>query len=765
MDDGSVVISVDMNVNEAEQELARLKKKIFRLEETLSTATAKKSIYAMELEKVRKEYEEVQSRATITSTGRIERSQIDLDRLLELGQKMKDINKSIDAQNKAIEDADVNLRAVKHRYAEVTLNAISAAEAAKEQAEAEKEIELSTDNVANSTEAVAEAEKEAEKAADPFGESMKAAGEKASKAMDKLINRIKRLAARALVFSVITQALRGVRTWLGNVIKSNSQATAALAKLKGALLTLAQPLVNVIIPAFTALVNALTKVVRVAAQVVSMLFGQTIKGSAAAAESLYNETAALNSTGAAAKKAAKSLANFDEINQLQDGSAGSGGSGTIKPDFEIGESLPESQLKNILNLVELIGSALVAWKISSALGLGLKGFAGILVAVYSAMKFVQNLIDAWNNGASWGNLQGMLLSLSGVALGLYVALGSVAAGISLVVGGVAMLVTGFKDAFTNGWSLENLLTSVAGIMMTGLGIGVLTGTFFPLLLGGIASILLAITVATGHGEELLDGLRTMLSGFKDFFVGIFTGDIEKAIDGIKKVVDGAGAAVQAVISGVRDMFNSFLDWLDEKTGGKLTGIINFIRELFNGLFASVSSTLSDLLGAVKDILGGVITFISGVFSLDWEKALEGLKGIFKGALNGIISILEGALNVIMNGVRAVVNGAIKLLNLIPGVDIQLKDADWGAIKLPRLATGAVIPPNREFLAVLGDQKSGTNIEAPLDTIVQAFRQVMSEQGGSGNNRPIYLMLDRRELGRAVLEVGDQERVRVGVSLT
>lgn len=51
------------------------------------------------------------------------------------------------------------------------------------------------------------------------------------------------------------------------------------------------------------------------------------------------------------------------------------------------------------------------------------------------------------------------------------------------------------------------------------------------------------------------------------------------------------------------------------------------------------------------------------------------------------------------------------------------------IKIPRLATGAVIPPNREFLAVLGDQPRGTNIEAPLDMIVDAFRQAMREYGG------------------------------------
>ena len=86
------------------------------------------------------------------------------------------------------------------------------------------------------------------------------------------------------------------------------------------------------------------------------------------------------------------------------------------------------------------------------------------------------------------------------------------------------------------------------------------------------------------------------------------------------------------------------------------------------------------------------------------------------------------------------------------------------LKIPHLAQGAVIPANREFMAVLGDQKSGTNIETPLETMVQAFRQALAESGGRGD-RPVYLMLDRRELGRAILDAGDQERVRVGLSLT
>jgi hypothetical protein len=52
--------------------------------------------------------------------------------------------------------------------------------------------------------------------------------------------------------------------------------------------------------------------------------------------------------------------------------------------------------------------------------------------------------------------------------------------------------------------------------------------------------------------------------------------------------------------------------------------------------------------------------------------------------------------------------------------------------IPALAKGAVIPPNAPFMAMLGDQKHGTNIEAPLDTIKQALAEVMAVQGGETN---------------------------------
>ena len=90
-----------------------------------------------------------------------------------------------------------------------------------------------------------------------------------------------------------------------------------------------------------------------------------------------------------------------------------------------------------------------------------------------------------------------------------------------------------------------------------------------------------------------------------------------------------------------------------------------------------------------------------------------------------------------------------------------------AYRVPALAKGAVIPPNREFLAVLGDQRSGTNIEAPVSEIEAAVARALQRVGAAGGNRAltVILQVDRRELGRVVYELNREETQRVGVKLT
>lgn len=585
--------------------------------------------------------------------------------------------------------------------------------------------------------------------ADSGAARMRNAVDEAGGSMARLTERIKKLASRVFVFTMITAALRGMRTWMGKVIKTNDEARQSIAQLKGALLTLAQPLMEVVIPAFTMLVNVLIRVITVVAQLVSALLGKTLKKSKDGAKALYNEANAIEGVGSAAKEAAGSLAGFDEINTINTENAGGGGGGEsvdIAPDFSWADDMGGmlDRLKEIMDLVGLIAAGLAMWKISGmlpgVLGTIAQKLAGLMLTIGGVLLYWNGLTDAWENGVDWFSLIEMIGGLAAAALGLYLLFGPIAAGIALIVGGIGMLAAGFHDAVENGWSLQNVLLSIAGILAAGLGIGLITGSWIPLLIAGIASVLLALTVATGHGEELIAGIRSVLSGFSDFFGGIFTGNIQKTADGIEKIFSGIEQSVFAVVDGVKDSFLSFLSWLDEKTGGRFHGII----ETAKGFIIDFFECAKEVLGSNGVLLAfkGLLQFLTGFFTQNWDLAWEGVKNVFKGAWNSIVSLLEGAVNLIIKGLNWLISKMNKISFTVPdwvpeigGESIGVNIPSLSEVQIPRLAQGAVIPPNREFMAVLGDQSNGNNLELPEDLL----RQVVREESGGGNAELVQLL--------------------------
>ena len=133
-------------------------------------------------------------------------------------------------------------------------------------------------------------------------DAVASAVEQADQRIKKFSDRVKGLVKRVFIFTMITAALRSMKDWMGKVVQSNSEASAAVARLKGALLTLAQPILSVLIPAFTALVNILARIVSAIAGMVSLLFGKTIGQAKDAAKNMYDEAEAIEATGGAAKR-------------------------------------------------------------------------------------------------------------------------------------------------------------------------------------------------------------------------------------------------------------------------------------------------------------------------------------------------------------------------------------------------------------------------------------------------------------------------------
>ena len=676
MPDGRITFSTDFDNKELEKQLKEVTKQIessekkwHALEKKRAAADTKVREKTETQSSLKAEYESASNEAkkteTIISDLKAQMARYESIRD-EFGIKnpvgMSGTAAELKNQEAILARQDKEVESIHAKYAKVTDELKLAKEAARGlNLECEDAKEKTLVMKAKATE-ISDQIEIASKNQSAFGDAVKATNKK----FDSLLSRVSKLVSRVFVFSMITSGLRALRSWMGDVISSNDEASAAIARLKGAFLTMMQPLVSVVIPVFTTIVNLLTAIIGKIANFLSMLGGKTAKQSAEAAKALNNQGKAYGGVAKQAKEATKQLMGFDEINKLEStdtdtsGSGAGGSTAEIQPDFSWADGISET-LDRIAKYVLLIGAGFLLWKIGSMLpgqlGTILSTLGLILVAIGGLLIAWDGIKDAWENGVDWGNMAEMILGVAVAAGALYMAFGKIGGGITLLVGGVALLITAFHDIMENGFNLQNTLLAIAGIMATGLGITLLTGSFIPLLIAAIASLLLALTSATGHGGELINGL--------------------------------------------------------------------------------------------KQICGGFIDFITGVFSGDWDKAWQGIVSVGKGAFNTLASIINSLIDLICRGLNMI---SFDIPDWVPWIGgkhfgINIKNPP----QIPYLAQGAVIPPNREFLAVLGDQSSGTNIEAPESLI----RKIVREETRGMSSRRVEELLERLINTVEGIEIGDE----------
>lgn len=555
-------------------------------------------------------------------------------------------------------------------------------------------------------------------------------------------------------YAIMTQ----VTTAQGDMARSLDAPANQLRIFQAQLTQASRAIGNIFIPILQKILPiaiAVLRVVRELADAIAKLFHFKLteidySGVGNLASGAEDAAAGFDDATSAAKELKKSVMGFDELNILNGNTASGAGSAGVSGGSGFDFELPEygflndvskqadevtQKLKNALPWILAIGAGFAAWKLGPKLGLDLQKTIGLAVGIFGALTLVQNILDAIVNGVTEENMTGMIFGMTLAVTGLYVALGPVAGGITAIVSGLAVLAVAFSDAEKSGWNFQNQMLAIAGILAAGVGIGILIGSWIPLLIAMIASLLLSITTSTGHGQELINGVKKTLQGFIDFFAGIFTGDTERTAKGIEGIFSGLKGIIGSVIDGIRDWLNGLLDWIDKKTNGKLKPLITGIKAIVTAVFGNIKQTVGNIIDDIKTIFSGLIKFISGVFSGDFDKAWEGIKDIFKGIWNTIIDLLNGAINIIIKGLNWLIKQMNKISFDVPswvpfvgGKSIGVNIDYISENVLPRLAKGAVIPANDEFLAVLGDQTHGNNIEAPEGLIRKIVRE---ESGGSG----------------------------------
>lgn len=163
---------------------------------------------------------------------------------------------------------------------------------------------------------------------------------------------------------------------------------------------------------------------------------------------------------------------------------------------------------------------------------------------------------------------------------------------------------------------------------------------------------------------------------------------------------------------------------------KFSGVAEGLKQTFETAKQWIKTPINDMLGFIEKFVNGIV---------DGFNTLGGKLGDFK---FDIPDSLADKFN-------------------LPS-EFKLSLPKLSHVSLPRLAQGAVIPPNKEFMAVLGDQKQGTNIETPLATMVDAFRQVMREMGGNTGTTTIQIITpDKQKLAEYVVEGGRVTQMSTG----
>ena len=550
-----------------------------------------------------------------------------------------------------------------------------------------------------------------------------------SKAVGQLGRRLAGIVSGALVFNLISSALRSVVNVMGTTIAKTNGVSTALGKLKGAAATAAAGLASALSPAIIGLLNLLTSLINGFLRLLSLLTGKSISSMKQTAKGINAVGSAAGSTSKQADKAKRSLAGFDEIERLD---AKTGSSGGANYNFDhIASPLGgiTDKLKNFWSTFQtLLAPSVAAW---SAAWEQIRNAAS---AVWPEVQ--QAALAFWNEG-----LSPLLTYLSGTfAPGV---INAFSEAFAPIVGGVAS---------TAIYVLADLFTWACGI-----GTDAINGVLIPaldLLLQIWQDLMSGIKTAWDtYGQPLMDGVILAFQNLEDLATLLWETIVKPILQNLISVLQQLWSShLKPLWDDILLLVASVANCLLDLWNNLLAPVAKWIIATFGPAFAEVFNAIADVVGvavgAIADaidlavvVLRGLTDFLSAVFRGNWDAAWQAIgntvstvwdkmTNAIKTAVNGIIGFINRMISAVVTGINAVINAlnglSFDLPDIFGGGHVGFHISTLTAPQIPYLAQGAVIPANREFLAVLGDQNRGTNVEAPLDTIKQAVAEVMED---------------------------------------
>jgi hypothetical protein len=562
-------------------------------------------------------------------------------------------------------------------------------------------------------------------------------------------------------------------TYAGQV----SSLSASFYNLKVAIGNSIIPIISRILPYIQSAINALVVFFNKVATIMSLLFGVDISASATStSDALDTVTDSTNaaadaqdnlsdSTEAAGKAAKGALAAFDDLDVLQQ-DTGTTGTGTTSATDTI---LPSTLETPSLDTTETDSSL-------DALKEKIEAFKKSISDFFAPMKEpLAKLKEAWNTlkesmgkalAPNEGDKEFWKTYLELLRDGVITVIGWITKGLE----GLAGWIDKHPDLFKG-------IVIVLGIILL-----VILAMNSPIVAIGLA--ILAVLVIIGWFADNWDKVKEKVGDLRES-IRKFADDVAewiqtKVTDPIQKWFSEAFYNIKIWISEAWDkvvaVWTDAAEWIQTKVTDPIK---NWFKQAWEDIKEFPSAAWIYIKGIwgvaadwirehvtdpIKDAFGTALDWVK----TKWETIFTGVKDFVKGSINSIIDFINGMISAIATGINTVVNGINAIKITIPDWVPVYGGKSWGlniptvpTPQIPRLATGAVIPPNSQFAAILGDNKTQSEILAPEDTIRKIVREETANSGSQ--NISIEFGGTMGELIRLLNPVIKQENNRVGTS--
>lgn len=300
----------------------------------------------------------------------------------------------------------------------------------------------------------------------------------------------------------------------------------------------------------------------------------------------------------------------------------------------------------------------------------------------------------------------------------------------------------------------------------------LIGAFAAAKIAGLASIIIknvsGIAMAAKGLISLITGTGGIMGGIKAIATAIGPG-------GVFVLAVGACIAIGVLLyknwDKIKEMAGKVWDWISNKTrrfvediGNKLRGLATKMTTIWGNIKASAHQKWNAIWSTVSGFAERIKNAIVDKFTSAKNTVVDvfnGMRDAIRSVLNNIISVVNGAISKV-NGVVSAIESAFsfgpwKVPTPFGSKTIGFKATFPRVPTVPYLAKGAVIPPRSEFLAVLGDQKQGNNIETPEALLRKIVREETAGRQTGGGSYRFTAQINRRTLFDEMMKEAQMRR--------